>query len=137
MSKYIDLKQRIIDVDTTKEEFRCSDYGYGIEAALEYLDRFPDQVPGRTITESRYRAFTDSASEEYQAGFSDGFFFADGCVIPDPEPTNAEKLEALLEGGDINAQWGLRGGGVMFATELAHALDEAGVKAPEANHEIH
>ena len=50
--------------------------------------------------------------------------------VPDPDPTNAELLEALLEGGDINAQWGLRGGGVMFARELAHALDEAGVKAP-------
>ena len=43
----------------------------------------------------------------YGVGFTDGFHQAGGSIIADPEPTNAEKLEALLEGGDINAQSGI------------------------------
>ena len=126
MSKYIDLIGQI----TERLDVPCGNIRLGIHEALAYLDRYPDQVPGRTITWSDYQRLMDDTSMPYGVGFTDGFHQAGGSIIPDPEPTNAEKLEALLEGGDINAQWGLRGGGVMFARELAHALDEAGVKAP-------
>ena len=128
--KYIDLADRIGE---GAEYSNTASFCLGIECALRWLDEHSDQAPGRTITESRYRALTDSDPEEYRSGFSDGFFFAGGCIVPDPEPTNAEKLEALLEGDNINAQWALRDGGVMFARELAHALDDAGVKAPGAS----
>ena len=126
--KYIDLADRIA------EDFPPMT-GPDI-ATLRWLDAHPDQVPGRTITASEFDEVVEScATDTYDVP---PHTFADRLgiiVVPDPEPTNAEALEALLEGGDINAQWGLRGGGVMFARELAHALDEAGVKAPGGDDE--
>lgn len=115
--KFIDLHDEIEDdLGSTRA---------AIERILEWLDEHPDQVPGRTITESRYRAFTDSASEEYQAGFSDGFFFADGLVIPDPEPTNAELIDELLaEFAHLNASCG----GEQGDHDLAEFLDARGVR---------
>lgn len=118
MSKFIDLHDEIEDdLGSTRA---------AIESILEWLDSHPDQTPGRTITESRYRAFTDSASEEYQAGFSDGFFFADGLVIPDPEPTNSELLEQLHDQYRMFPVQHLPGNG-----SLADYLDHKGVKAPD------
>lgn len=123
--KYIDLRQAIF----SDLRDRGRPIAVSIGDVLEWLDEHPDQVPGRTITESEWSEYVNSTNGKYLAG-ADLLEKAGITVVPDPEPTNAEKLEALLEGGDINAQWGLRGGGVMFARELAHALDEAGVKAP-------
>lgn len=126
MSNYIDLIGQI----TERLDVPCGNIRLGIHEALAYLDMFPDQAPGRTITRSEMRERMNE-SFETQVREIDVEVYTESLgriVTPDPEPTNAEKLEALLEGGDINAQWGLRGGGVMFARELAHALDEAGVR---------
>ena len=116
-SKYIDLTDRI---EEGAEYSNTTSFCLGIECALRWLDEHSDQAPGRTITESRYRALTDSDPEEYRSGFSDGFFFAGGCIVPDPEPTNAEKL------ADFVRQLSRT---VMSAEECGKWLDERGVKA--------
>ena len=129
--KYMDLYETIADDMLIRpDEVSVS------RCVLEWLDEHPDQVPGRTITASEFDEAVESCVTEDATVPTHTFAARLGVVcVPDPEPTNAEKLEALLEGGDINAQWGLRGGGVMFARELAHALDEAGVKAPGGDDE--
>lgn len=123
--KYIDLINEI-HKNTSGEVYRIE-----IAEILRYLDDHPE-LTGKAITESRYRAFTDSASEEYQAGFSDGFFFADGLVIPDPEPTNAQSIDKLLtEFANLNASCG----GEQGDHDLAEFLDAHGVKAMGADDE--
>ena len=114
---YEDLTERITD-------------RYGISRTevaitLRHLDIFPDQVPGRTITQSDYVAFKRDV-------FS-GKILVDKiaarlgiAVIPDPEPTNAEKLAASI---DMSSR------GLVYLTEyqiaqLVKGLEEDGVKAP-------
>ena len=116
--KYIDLEERI------KRDRDLSLTGLDrVTYTLRWLDRNPDQVPGRTITESDYRELTDSCSVNYQVGFSDGFFLAGGRIVPDPEPTNAERIEAILNSASPEASRKL----------LALFLDLQGVKAPGGN----
>ena len=87
----------------------------------------PDQVPGRTITESAEKDLYDSAQSsgaEFRATLSEYGI----TVVPDPEPTNAERIKMLIMagvklGGHINE---------LAAESIAEHLDEAGVKAPEA-----
>ena len=97
-SRYIDLADRIGE---GAEYSNTTSFCLGIECALRWLDEHSDQAPGRTITESRYRALTDSDPEEYRSGFSDGFFFAGGCIVPDPAAEWAQAaldaLEAVLK----------------------------------------
>lgn len=58
--------------------------------------------------------------EEYLLGFIDGFEKAGGEVIPDPEPTNTEKLAALIkEVQGVNYGW------------IAKYLNDHGVTAPK------
>lgn len=122
MSKYIDLK------DTIHAETRDQVYLDEVGEVLDWLDAHPE-LTGRTITEGELIAAVDETNHEDMNEYQKARALLVHLGYTIPEPTNAEKLEALLEGGDINAQWGLRGGGVMFARELAHALDEAGVRA--------
>lgn len=56
---------------------------------------------------------------------------ADQLPDPEPEPTNAEKLAIYLGLHDLDA---ITQAGV---ADFARQLDADGVKAPEANHEIH
>ena len=52
---------------------------------------------------------------------------ADFPVIPDPEPTNTDRLERLIrESGLTISDNGIEG----YAAELAASLDEDGVTAP-------
>lgn len=120
--KYIDLADRIGE---GAEYSNTTSFCLGIECALRWLDEHSDQAPGRTITESRYRALTDSDPEEYRSGFSDGFFFAGGCIVPDPEPTNAEKLNSLY------GEWADDPSPTKLA--LGEWLELRGVKAPGAS----
>ena len=104
----------------------------GVIYTLEWLDEHPEQVPRPRMTYSELAEEVKSV-ERVEKRFEAVAYVLTNLgftICSDPEPTNAEKLEALLEGGNINAQWALRDGGVMFARELAHALDDAGVKAP-------
>lgn len=101
----------------------------GAKVAFQWIDHNLEQVPGRTITQSDLIAAVDETNHEDMNEYQKARALLVHLGYTIPKPTNAELLEALLEGGDINAQWGLRGGGVMFARELAHALDKAGVRA--------
>lgn len=118
MSKYIDLIGHI----TERLDVPCGNIRLGIHEALAYLDRYPDQVPGRTITQSDYQKIIDETSVSYGVGFTDGFHQAGGSVIPDPVPTNAEKLEALLREAETAP---------MSVTNRARWMDAQGVVAPE------
>lgn len=56
-------------------------------------------VPAKPVlTESRIKKMVgDYAVDEFAAGFAGGFRYAGGEIIPDPEPTNAEKLEKGID----------------------------------------
>lgn len=87
----------------------------------------PDQVPERTITASERDSRTALLSPTEKFGWIKGFEDAGGRVVPDPEPTNAEKLKAVLDAiGDSTAG---------YREHLASKLDEAGVKAPGGDDE--
>ncbi len=86
--KYIDLAPRI---SNESGAYHLRDTI--IEGVLEWLDEHPDQVPGRTITESE---ISKAFGTEYVA-------FARLClaricitVVPDPEPTDVEKITRLI-----------------------------------------
>ncbi|MFE1082465.1 hypothetical protein [Brevibacterium sediminis] len=115
--KYIELKPQI-----------ASDYALvgatavqgGVGIALEWLDRHPDQVPGRTITESRVKEKLLRRGIEFVNGWPAAMIELGATVIPDPEPTNFERLEDLVD------QWRK---GPQYKT-LTQYLDDCGVKAP-------
>lgn len=91
----------------------------------EFASEHPAQVPGRTITESELIAAVDETNHEdmneYQKARA--LLVHLGHTIPDPEPTNAEKLEIKLrEACEANAD--------QEFGRFAKWLDEAGVKAP-------
>lgn len=94
--------------------------------------RNPDQVPGRTITRSKYRDTLDRAvkvsgyGDDWERGFGTGLAVSGTKVVPDPEPTNAEKLEAALR-----THFG-PGAFTVECSSLSRFLDGVGVKAPEA-----
>lgn len=118
MSKYIDLLTDITE-DTARTSFADQ---ASIHSALTWLDEHPDQVPGQTITLGEVRSDPHYVTGDYQNGYVNGFVAAGGRVIPDPVPTNAEKLEQIIMRVDADR----RGGYETFAG----ALDAAGVKAP-------
>lgn len=83
-----------------------------------------DQAPGRTITESDFCEAVDKTHEWTDEGFARTVLNRLGITIgPDPEPTNAEELEAALRTLD-------RGALGYSLSKLARDLDKAGVKAP-------
>ena len=118
--KYIDLASRI---SNESGAYHLRDTI--IEGVLEWLDEHPDQVPGRTITESEAwdiagRTFHRWGSVEELASHLRGTFRQLGItVVPDPEPTNAEKL------ADYVRQIGQT---AMSAEECGKWLDEQGVR---------
>lgn len=128
MSKYIDLIGRI----TERLDVPCGNIRLGIHEALAYLDRYPDQVPGRTTTESELIAAVDETNHEdmneYQKARA--LLVHLGHTIPDPEPTNAEKLET-----EIRELFQEPSQSFSIARDLAKKLDEAGVKAPGGGNE--
>lgn len=118
MSKYIDLKEMI------HAETRDQVYLDEVGEVLDWLDDHPDQVPGRTMTASEFGNYNTEAAGTYGDGFRAGFERAGGEVVPDPEPTNAEKLEIYLGLHDLDA---ITQDGV---ADFARQLDADGVKAP-------
>lgn len=98
----------------------------GVRVALRWLDEHPDRAPGRTMTESE-------VVEVFEASKSGGgatrtALIRHGIkVVPDPAPTNVEKLVELIReaGYDIRHN-GKRSGSV----KLAMDLHDLGVTAP-------
>lgn len=119
MSKYIDLKEQIVDDSGTISPH----VKIGIEEALDWLDDHADRVPGRTITASEFDEAVESCITEDATVPPHKFAERLGVVcVPDPEPTDAEKATADLE------TWGISRAG---ALELGPWLAGQGwVKAP-------
>lgn len=127
MSKYINLIGQI----TERLDVPCGNIRLGIHEALAYLDRNPDQVPGRTITRTEYRdtlnhaVKTSGYGDDWERGFCTGLTVGGTKVVPDPEPTNAESISKLLtEFAELNASCG----GEQGDHDLAEFLDARGVQ---------
>lgn len=117
--KYIDL------ANSVKRGHGDDEVRKGIDYALNWLDRHSERVPGRTITESERNDWTSHMTMGGLGGFDEALERLGITVVPDPEPTNAERLEALLRAADeANAD--------QEFSRFARWLDESGVKAPEA-----
>lgn len=123
--KYIDLLTDIAE-DTARVSFADQ---AAIHSALSWLDDHPDQVPGRTITESKYKKHTQYFSISEVGAFNAGLHAAGVSVVPDPEPSNAEKLADFLRRHDLDS---ITNDG---ADEFARQLDADGVKAPGGDDE--
>ena len=75
-----------------------------------------------TITESQYKlALDEDRDPQYVHGFTYAMHLLGGEVIPDPEPTNAEKIIDLMGKAPAN----------LNRRDLAAWLDKAGVTAPK------
>ena len=122
VEKYTDLEERI------KRDRDLSLTGLDrVTYTLRWLDRNPDQVPGRTITESGCHDLYHAAyygAKAFRGELEDqGFAF-----IADPEPTSAEKMVEDLAGiYGANLPWTAK-------VAISEALTERGwVKAPGAS----
>lgn len=115
MSKYIDLKGSICTdiVVPTSNGFAAA------EAVLEWLDEHPGLVPGRRINQSRIDKMEADTSDRYMRGVRAGLILAGAEIAPDPNPTNAEKLEEILIDFECHP-----------AHLIAEHLDTNGVTAP-------
>ena len=82
-----------------------------------------DQVPGRTITESEYSTVVEWAKSYALNGWKGRTVLAEVgiTVVPDPEPTNAEKLEQLYRNWSQST----------LNTPFGEWANSVGVKAPE------
>lgn len=67
---------------------------------LEWLDKHPDQVPGRTMTVGEM----DHKCTTYGSAYETGFKQAGGVIVPDPEPTNAEQINEAYDVWDREPQ---------------------------------
>lgn len=94
MSKYIDLAEQI------HAETRDQVYLDEVGEVLSWLDRNPDQAPGRTITESDYSDITEWARNFFSRGWEGRTVLAEKgiTIVPDPvpEPTNLQRLSRAI-----------------------------------------
>ena len=109
--KFIDL------YDPIMEHFDKA--GADAKDVLEWLDDHPGQVPGRTITESESKDLFNTARRGL-GYWPDALERTCITVVPDPEPTNAEKLNSII------TEWG----GFARDPGFGEWLDSCGVKAP-------
>ncbi len=119
MSKYIDLAQTIRNdgVEAYYDE---------IVAVLCWLDNHPNRVPARTIAAGEVGRWSHLIRGDVEIPSIIDFLDAVGMtVVPDPEPTNFERLEDLVD------QWRK---GPHYKT-LTQYLDDCGVKAPGGDDE--
>ena len=77
-------------------------------------------VPTKPVlTESEVKKMVGNYEvDDFAAGFAGGFRYAGGEVIPDPEPTNTDKLDADIQAVDKH----------LTSRQLAEALIELGWK---------
>lgn len=123
--KYIDLKPQIASYYALAGATAALG---GVEIALKWLDSHPGQAPGRTVTEREVARVQQEVIEPPRPMTFESMVGAvlDALgitVVPDPEPTNAEKLlelyrEASNHGRDDSYY------------DLMAFFDEQGVKAP-------
>ena len=125
--KYEDLASRISD----DLEPTMAGEAY-IRNSLRWLDEHPDQVPGRTITESGWiEACKATMGGDMVAPFALATRLG-VTITPDPEPTNRDRLQGwLVEFAERNASCG----GERGDCDLAEFLDAHGVKAPGGDDE--
>lgn len=90
-------------------------------------------VTGRTITESERDDWTSHMTMGGLGGFDEALERLGFTVVPDPEPTNAEKLEPFVK--QIIADVRLNGYNAESAAYWAGRFDVAGVKAPGGDDE--
>lgn len=107
--KYIDLTEEIWRADEGRTSFGS------VSMVLAYLDENPDQVPGRAITESQ---IAEAFGDEYHYWAKRRLSRIGIAVVPDPEPTNAEKLDLIWSNWDPTREG------------VGEFLDRRGVKAP-------
>lgn len=115
--KYIDLHDEIAD---------SIHWDATVADTLKWLDANPDQAPGRTITASEFERIVESCETDDYTVPPHTFAARLGVVcVPDPEPTNAEKLVEDLAGiYGANLTWTAK-------VAISEALTERGwVKAP-------
>lgn len=118
MSKYIDLAQTIRNdgIEAYYDE---------IVAVLCWLDNHPNRVPARTIAAGEVGRWSHLIRGDVEIPSIIDFLDAVGMtVVPDPEPTNKERLKAILDG--------FMGDDVGICTEIAVYLDGNGVTAPNS-----
>ena len=85
-------------------------------------------VPSRpTITESEYREGTGNFSAFNRVGFDAALRIAGVEVVPDPEPTNTDRLEQLIRESDFKVSGFF--GHAAFGS-FAKYLNDHGVTAP-------
>lgn len=114
MNKYID------SIDEIHKNTRGEVYRSEIVEILQYLDDHPE-LTGKAITESEHVAFKrDVFSGKIPADKIAAHL--DITIVPDPEPTNAERL------ADVYRSWY---GGDEVPNSLIQFMDQAGVTAPE------
>lgn len=93
-SKYIDLAERIAEDQGAWPGLLA------IQAALDWLDRNPEQVPGRTITDSELETITNDlatySGPVLGTRIRVHLAHIGVSVVPDPEPTPRQLLEALI-----------------------------------------
>ena len=123
---------RFAESDRTGNYFIKNPYGdwidqYGNPGVLLHvmIDCGARPVPTKpTLTDSEVGELVPiELPEEYLTGFIDGFERAGGTIIPDPEPTNTERLEALQR------SW-VAGHPVSGGKSLIEYLNDHGVIAP-------
>ena len=109
--------------DTIQDELRIDEWPLTqlSEDILEWLDEHPDQVPASTITGSK---IDEAFGPEYRAWARMCLSRIGIKVIPDPEPTNAERWQELL------AQYKDEATGLESFGDWA---DRKGLRAPEAD----
>lgn len=95
----------------------CPVHGYA-DAAMRWLQMHPDQAPGRTITVSE---ISKAFGTEYVAWARLCLARIGITVVPDPEPTNVERLRALY------MEWEREGPRTLAFAEW---MDIRGVTAP-------
>jgi|SRR5699024_5235632 len=96
----------------------------GALVALQWLDQNPDQVPGRTMTRSD---MVEAFGEEYAEWATSRLARIGYTIVPDPEPTNAEKLDKIME------EW--PGRATASDPTFGEYLHNRGVKAPGGDDE--
>lgn len=126
MSNYIDMADQIIHDHGAP----CGNIRLGIRSTLSWLDSHPDQVPGRTITDSELETITHDLATYggpvLGTRIRVHLAHIGVTVIPDPKPTNAEKLAKMVRRACDNLT-------PIQRDEITRYFDEAGVKAPEAD----